>query len=314
MSPSAPRRRRWLVAAVVVANVAGSLFPFRLDPPRYVRNDVRRAPSGQLDFGRHNALRSLSAPEWLPAVLRSGRLGVELEARSAGPQGGPARLFALSESPFHANLVLGQGGDDLLVRVRRPGSTTAGSPAFHVRGVFAHGDWVALDVELEPDRVRVAVDGEPRLDAALPGDTLDSWSPRARVALGDEPGGGRAWRGSLRRATVRVDGDSDDLLAPATLECPAASWVLPDRLRRSPSFDGRELGPALLHFAGFAPLGFLLAREHGARRAALLCALLSLGLSAAKVFVAGRHPAALDVVTQVAGALCGALAARRRRA
>jgi len=302
-----------LPVVVLCAIVAASLFPFRLDPPRFRRNEVVRGPAGEVELGRHNVLRSRGAPAWLRAVRAGGRLAIALEARpAAAEQTGPARILALSHSAYRADLVIGQEVVDLVVRVKRPGSEPWGSPAFVARGALAGRDWIAISVVLEPDRLRVVVDGEVRVDEPLARGYARSWSATCRLALGDEPGGARPWRGTLRCASVDAGGQVHDLLAPGVLEQPAGSWVLPERLSQPRRFGGEGLAVAALHFAAFSVLGWLMARASKTSRprlrAVAACALLGLGLAGAKVFVAARHPSAVDLVVQIVGAAVGARA------
>lgn len=307
---------RGLLLAAVAASLVEALFPFRLDLPVYARNRVERAGPHELRFGGHNVLRTPGPPGWLEEAIAHAALALRLEARPAlASQSGPARILALSESPFRANLVVAQRGPDLVVRVRRPGSDPGGGPPFVVPEALGARRWVSIAVALEARTLRVAVDGREALAAPLPRGTLATWERSSRLALGDEPGGGRPWRGALRRASVEAGGRRHDLLAAGALERPEGSWLLPERLRKPVRLGRSELVAGALHGLGFLAIGALLALHLGGRRVVArclaLCALLSLAGFALKLGIAGRHPHGLDVAVQTLGGATGALLALR---
>ncbi len=312
------RLRAPLIGLLIVAgaNLVAALYPFRLDPPEWRPNEVERLDHGVVTFGGHNVLRSGSTPPWLARVIETSRIRVELEARPTAPdQIGPARILSIAQSPYRADLVIGQSHDDLLVRMRRPGSKPTGSPGLIVSDALSGADWRSFVIELEPDGIEVRLDDGRAFALTLPAESTRTWDAESRVALGDEPVGGQPWRGALRRAEVVVDGRTYDLLVPGALEEPAGSWLLPDRLHRPAGLERTEQLSALAHLLAFVPLGYLLVRTRPERidvlRALLLTAAFAALLTALKLVVAERHPAAIDVVFHAAGGGLGAWLARR---
>lgn len=325
-TPAAVRSDRWcddgkrrrllrlLLLFVAGTNLAFALFPFRLDIPGDAQNGVRRDTDGSLRFsGVRNEATTRGPPSWVAAVAAGSALALQLTVRPAEvDQFGPARIFTVSADYWHANLVVAQEGTDLVVRVRREHSTRGGTPPYVVRDVFAADGWRDVQVDLARDRLAVVVDGQQRLLARLDGAVTGTWDPSYRLALGDEVIGGRAWRGQIRHATVVVDGARTDYVEPPQLDIPSRSSYLPGRLRERPPLKWPEdAAVAGLHMAGCVPLGLilaaLLARRFGPLAWLSTCLLFVTVLQQGKVFVAGRHPATIDLAAYLTGCVVGGL-------
>lgn len=301
--------------------MAVAWLPFRLDPPGRVAVEVDRAEDGALALaGRRVVARGL--PPWAGAGVRAVEsVTVELAVRPADPrQRGPARILTVSDGYTDANLMIGQHGDDLVVRVRRPGSSPAGLPPLVVRDVFAAGGWRQVAVAVDGAAVGVGVDGFPGRRLEVDGPPMRAWDGSYPVLIGDERPGGRVWHGEVRRARVTADGRTVDYLAPGALEVPEEAWYVPSRLREAAALPGGSgLRRSLLHLVAFVPVGALLAaagRRPGVAAAVGAAAAFGLMLQLGKVAFDGRHPSALTVAAQVAGALAGSallLYLRRRR-
>jgi hypothetical protein len=311
-----------LLAAAVFANVFISFHPFQLDPPGRRSNPIVRSADGSLEFLGPSIARTAQPPSFLADAIGSSTLDIELDLRAAeADQWGPARILTISRDYWQSNLTIGQQGADLVVRVRRPGSTLWGGPIFEVPGVFAERRWRHLMVSIEDDRIEIRVDDRLEVEAALPPRSLETWDPDYRLALGDEVIGGRPWRGEMRRAQVSVAGRVADLLEASEIETPATYWYWPNRLRRSQRWNRDELIPGAWHLAGLIPFGFAVARLWRGRRPLLAAGGASLGLSiillGGKIFLSGRHPYFYDMMAQTCGGLLGgwlalALIGRRR--
>lgn len=312
----APRRARRLLALAVLAIAVASLFPFTPDPPRMVGNRLLREDDGTLTFVPPSRARTDAPPTWLPAAIAGDRVGVVLEARSDDPgQDGPARLLTVSRDFYAADLQVGQAAEDLVVRLRRPGSGDAGDPWYEVEGVFGDRAWHRIEVDVVPGRFTIRVDGILRMDEPLPPDALAGWDPDMRLALGDEVIGERGWSGALREASVTVDDARVDYLAAGALEVPDRWWQLPGRLREPVVLDAVEVVSSVAHALAFGVLGALAVWSRP-RRGVLGVAggalAFALALLVAKVGVDGRHPALHDVAVQTAGAVVGAWWGRHR--
>jgi len=308
-----PSRRLalYLVAVVLLVEMAIAFFPFRLDPPRRVDNDVSRTTSGGLRFGEHNRAETAVAPSWIPAARHGSSVAVSLAfVPAVSDQDGPARIFTVSDGFFHGDLTVGQDDDALVVRVRRPGADQAGWPDLRVPGALEAGRPVVVDVVVAPGSIRIAVDGKTALRRRTSSVPASRWNPTYRLALGNELGGGRPWEGEISRAEVRVDGRTYDYLRPGALVVPADFWYATHR-RWEPVLpgSGTDVATGLAHVALFAPLGAVLAAAMPRRRLITVTAaagLVALALTVAKTAFAGRHPSLGDVVWQTAGAWCGA--------
>lgn len=312
--------RLWLLlAAAVLANGVLSFHPFELDPPGQRDNAIVRRADGSLEFAEPGYARTSGPPSFLGDALRSSQLDVDLEVRAAeAEQSGPARILTISRDYWRSNLTIGQEGTELVVRLRRPESTSWGDPAFEVPGVFAERRWRHVSVSIGNDRIEIRVDGRLELEAALPQGALTTWDPDYRLALGDEMVGGRPWRGEMRRARVSVASDVVDLLEAPEIEIPPQLWYWPRRLTQPFRWRQGEFLVGAWHLVAFLPIGFAVARLWRRRRPLLAAGVASSGLSLllllGKIFLSGRHPYLYDLMTQTCGGLLGGWLALRSSA
>ncbi|MCP3916658.1 MAG: LamG domain-containing protein [bacterium] len=313
------------LVVVVGAIMAGSLWPFRpaVGWPHKVRNQLERRADGSLRFAATSVARTLAAPAWLPRVIGGAAFAVEVEARTTDTdQEGPARLFTLSPNPYERNLMIGQEGADLLVRVRRPGSDWNGEPPLVVPGVFANDEWHRCTLSIANGELLLAVDGVERTRTPFGERARRRWSSDYRVGLGDELTLDRPWEGELRRALVVVDGEEFDYTAPAAIDEPREVWLFPEASRFLLRPDPRGARTVFAHLLAFVAFGaaYALAARRGERsvlRLACWATLLGLGKELAKILVEGRHATLLHVPVEVLGALIGGgavLFVLRRRA
>lgn len=307
------RQARLILAVLVGGYLVASLFPFQLDSWHRVDNAAMRSGEsivfpapGIVTFGNPPAALSPS----LDAIELPLRF--ELEVEPAGQQSGPARILALSAGPESQSLVIGQSGDDLVVRVRRAGSTASGTPPIVVPGALAKDGSRRVAVEVGADDLTVAVAGT--VVERVPADGIEGWDRRHRLVLGNEHGGRRPWLGRIDVATVSSPDEHLDLLALGDI--PAHYWSLPDRLATSPPwYLAWDVGLVeVLHgltMAGIAFLGVRAAPRRPAWVVLAACWTLSVVTLAAKFFVAWRHPAVGDLVVECIGAAIGVVAGRR---
>lgn len=294
----------WLVLQVTIA-----WAPFIPETPRWVDNDAQRTGPG-LRFGGEPARALATFPEpW----STQADLAIALRVRTSVPsQTGPARVLSIARDQHAANLMIGQSGDDLVVRVRDEASDAVGEPAVVIPGVFGTGRWRRIDVVLGTE-TRVLVDHLPVATRA--GRALVTWAPGYLISLGDEVTGARPWAGAIAHATVTSGGRTVDLLAPGVLAVPSQYLLLPDRWRESSSPD---VGTAAGHVASWLVGGGLRAAlaPVAPARVAAEAASLAVGLQAGKLFVEDRHASLADAGLQMASALVGVWACstvRRRR-
>jgi hypothetical protein len=304
-----------LVGVVFLAYGALALAPFHWVPPRRVDNAATIAAEG-IRFRGAGLAHTREAPGWLERAATLGGLRLSLRIRTYSlEQNGPARIFTVSRDLHVANIMVGQHGPDLVLRLRHSGTSPAGKPQYSVRGAFRDTDWHDVEVVIAPGNLRVVVDGRLRLDTPLPERALTGWHRGHLVALGNELNGLRPWLGEVTRAVVDVDGERIDYARPGALTLPDTfwmfanrpKWLLPDEVDHD---SYKDWGANL---ASFVLLGFLLGALGGTqgswRRALAVCALASLSIEVAQGFFS-RHPDSTDWVLNTLGGGAGAGVAR----
>jgi hypothetical protein len=285
-------------------------FPLRSHVTRVARTAPVISADGVVTFEGSSVLVGEPGPAWVDDAATSGQLAVRLAFRAADDdQRGPARMLTVTEDVRHADLMIGQDGRDVVVRVLRPGSDTGGDPPYRIAAAVEAGTWQVLDVRLGGGRIEASLDGRPVLDEPLGGppgvSPLAGWDRGYRVALGDEPLGDREWAGQLREATVTAPQHRVDLLAAGALRAGTGEvlHVHTREILRPPDDSPLFVGLRMLIFA---PVGLALGlRLRRPLVAAILAAAVPTVLALGKLFVAGRHPGLVEVVVGAAGALIG---------
>jgi hypothetical protein len=300
-----------LAGLVFVAYGALALAPFSWAPPRRVVN-AATADRDSITFPAAGLAYSREALPWLERAAMRGTFRLEVRFRPYSlQQHGPARIFTVSRDLHLANVTLGQQGADLVLRLRRPGSTLNGKPGYIMAGVVRDGRWHEVDITIAPGSLRVTVNGRTALDTTLPEQPLAGWDRGHRVALGSELNGLRTWQGEIARALVDVDGERIDYAGRGALAVPETfwsfanrpTWFLPDEISRHSVKDW------IANFVLFAVPGFVLGGRGSWWRALAICSLASLGVEIAQAFFS-RHPASMDWLLNTAGAGVGAGIAR----
>lgn len=297
---------RWLVALGIASLAVVSWYPFQLDVPRWASNGVTVLDDGTWRFTGPSLATTHAPPAWLHAAKEAGELEVRLSARTGQvAQDGPARLLSLSEDTRDQNLMIGQSGTYLVVRVRTAGGERVRAA---VADVFADEGWRTIVVTIGDGTARIHVDGDVVAETTLR--PFPHWADDHRLTLGNErAGGSRAWEGEIREASVRIDDRSVDLLTETDWDVPERVWYVPDRLRAAWA-RGLTDRPAvsLLHLAAAVAIGFVAIRA-GRRPRIVVTAtwwiVAVLVLNGGKVLVAERHPSLLTAALQVAGGLLG---------
>lgn len=316
------RRATWARAAFaggVVLLVMVSWWAFRLEVPLLVESGVETRSDGSLQFLGEASAATIGPPTWLAAALEQERLEVVLRLRTSEPdQGGPARILALSAPPqgegrdvLEHNLMIGQDGPDLIVRVVRPGTGEQGTPPLIAAGVFAEPEW--RDVELVlADEITLTVDGRVHAREAPTSGWAAGWDDQHELSLGNTLSGERPWAGTIARATVVVGNEAVDVLSSPELDVEEQTVRLPPRLRVGESRPPTQrilLGG--LHLLLGAFLGATLVAGWSDRPLRTHLGLL-IGLAvvanAGKILVAGRHPSIATALLQAGGAGLGAAA------
>lgn len=310
---SRAQRRAGAVVLLVVGVLAlQSWLPFDAELPLFRRTEPVRTVNGTIALDGRAVLQSDDAPDWLAGARARSEIAVDLEVRPATwRQGGPARILTVSDDTHAADLMIGQNETDLVVRLRHPGTDQNGEPGYSVRGVLTPEVWHTISLTVLHGDLTVEVDGDVVIHEDLGSDRpLSGWDLGYTVALGDEPVGERGWAGSIRRAVVSSPSGTSNLLGTGELD-PGTGEIVRSRVRTFPTAKAED--PTLITLARlltFAPIGagaHLLWRNW--RRTSLVVVAVALGLTAGKLFIAGRHPLAADAAVGVAGGYVGALAA-----
>lgn len=314
-----------LVLLALTSYGAACLYPYSFSLPRQVHNQAERTPAGTLAFPGPGVAVTTGPLDWLLEVDAISRLELQVTARSWRPdQQGPARILTISAGPSERNLTVGQQGAALVLRVRRPGSTPNGTPAYEVADVFGTPDWRTILVRLEDERLTLSVDGITRIEETYSDPPLRDWDWGYPLAMGNEPplgrlGDDRAWIGEIREALVRINETEIDYLEETATEQPKDWWERPPPRAHSLDLD-RTLtfyrdSDIALNLLGFMPFGALLILLYGRHlsvtRIAGYGALLSLSIELLQIALPMRHPSLTDLLVNTLGAGLGAYLMRR---
>jgi VanZ family protein len=317
--------------AALVLYPAVSLWPYQWYAARFVANGAVPLPGGGVRFASPGIALADGAPVWLAPALATHRLELSLRVRSlAVEQSGPARILTFSTSPGDSNLMVGQDGADLVLRLRTPWTdqigTIGGEPVARLPDLFRTPAWADLRIIVEPGCLRIGVADEPPVERPLPRLPLANWDPGQRLALGNEVTHNRPWLGEIRRAVVSSGGRTADHAEAGRLEFPRTFLVIAESPKLVP-LHRLNVRDAVLNVIFYLPLGFLLARLLGAGRgwrpsrvalgALFAVVAVSLSMEVLQIFLPRRFPSIDDLIFNSLGGGLGiglALWAQRRRA
>jgi hypothetical protein len=310
------RRKAWLLvaaAAAITLPAAEAWIPIGTERVCVEREPPVRAGS-TLDFQSRSVLIGESGPPWLAQAIATGRFQLDLRFMTYWrDQSGPAWIFAVSDDADNADLVVGQDGPDLVVRVRRDRSDADGTPEFRIPHVLAAGEPRHLRLVIERTWMTASVDGRVVRRVLLAGPpALGTWDAAQRVTIGDEEDGGHGWIGGVFEATVGDGAAAEALIASGALR-PGEGIVEFDRPRVIDRPGDTAPVSVAVRLALFVPLGMTLVwllRRPGL--AVLAGVAFVLVLAAGKWFVPSRHPSAAEVVIGVVGVSAGVVVAGRR--
>jgi VanZ family protein len=303
---------RAAVPLALVIYALGLLWPFEFRVPARVANGAVWTEAATLRFEAPGLALSPAPPVWQEASRKAGSFRVSIRARSFSPnQNGPARLFTLARDTYFQNLVIGQAGDDLVVRLRglcrilhAHGRTCP--KQLRVPAVFAASEWVDLDLRVEPGRISLRAGSGPSLELSTVKDPLRGWDPQHRLALGNDVSGLRPWLGELARVTVRTPLGEENWLDPAKLGLPGAFWLL-DRQPKLEPFYHVPFGDVIINILLYMPFTILIAgcfRRYGTYSFLLtttIVFLTSASFEVGQLFVETRNFSLTDIFLNVAG-------------
>ncbi|MGH8502331.1 MAG: VanZ family protein [Gammaproteobacteria bacterium] len=308
---------KFLLPFFVVGYWVLGFYPFHwFSPFTIYENAVEKTADGGFSFRQPGIAHTGSAPSWVKAAIKDNAFEVKLEVLSYNAhQTGPARIFTLSLDHQTRNFTIGQSNADLVVRLRTSATGPNGTPEYLVRQVFGDSAIHRVAVRVQPEEIRIEVDGRQRLIAALPSDALSTWDAGHWLALGNEFTFQRPWRGEIREAIVRVHGAKFDYAA-ANLRMPNTYQMGTQAFSNellgavSISLEHASLRDRVVNFVGFAPLGLLLSFVGQKLRSPATtfawCGLLSLSIETGQLFLEARVASTVDVLLNAAGGCVGA--------
>jgi VanZ like family len=305
-----PAIRRVTLMAAFAIYACLSLEPFDWQLPRQQVNHAERLPEGWR-FPESGIVIAAPPHPWLEAAQHAETIGVFLLVRPLFTvQSGPARILTISRDAHLRNLTIGQEDDDLVVRLRTEetdlNGLRTGEPVARVEDAFRAGNWVAIDLQIRPRELALAIDGERAVVVALPEAVLATWQRSLQLALGNETTCDRPWRGEIQKAVIEVAGEAIDYARRHDVEVPATCWVIgyppvvvPFRLL----FPQDIVRNVLMYL----PLGCLLGlairpRSWRALVGGLLAILaVSASLEGAQMLVASRFTSVDDIICNTIG-------------
>ena len=166
---------------------------------------VRRTPGGLEVTGEARIAGDGPATKIIDAVRATG--GVTIEAwltPAEKTQTGPARIVTISDGASERNVTLGQDGGRYDARLRSSRATDAnGRPSSRTdeNAVRADRPSHVVFARRSVGRTHLWVDGVRRRSDNSEGD-LKNWDDGFRLALANEPGADRPWRGTLHRVAI----------------------------------------------------------------------------------------------------------------
>jgi len=315
------KRRAYLLftlSFLFIYLIAG-LYPFQFKTPwsQQLDNGVVSTPDQALHFLSPGIAYTKDAPSWLPHAIAASSLELSLEVRTAErEQEGPARIFTLSLNPFFTNLTVAQQGTSLSVRMRNRYTNLSGRPDYWVSEVFSDRDWHQIDIRITSKTLEIRIDKNTFAAIPLPDRPFESWNPSYRLALGNELSGDRPWRGSIRKAVVRIRDKSFDYLVPNALHVPESFIIESTKAIHLVPFINAQYSRAnfvdwTINLFGFMPFGWLLVMYRRPRPGVFLAIILSAGVSAtieaSQLFLlADRSPSTEDLILNTFGGAIGA--------
>ena len=160
--------------------------------------------AGALTLTEGGRLQTLEPPRRLvEAIRRTGECTVEAWVQAADEkQKGPARIVSLSRSASARNLTLGQDGTRFDVRFRTTTTSGNGIPSTQTEPRTVNRQLThVLYSRSRTGNAKIFLNGKLSAERQVEGD-LSNWDKNCQLVLGDEVGGGRAWRGTFFRVAI----------------------------------------------------------------------------------------------------------------
>lgn len=288
------------LAAMMMAYLLATTYPFK-----WVVNGAL-LEQGVAIFRENGILQSQEPPSWMSEVISENELSVSLAVQPyLSYQTGPARILTISRDHHSRNLTIGHDGHDLIVRLRRSANTLNGTPPYVSPAVFRDAGARNIVISIRREILRVWVDGELKIDEALPNHPLAHWDPDFLLALGNELTWQRPWRGEITRAQIETPSGAIDVLSPLAIKTPR----IRERVGGWWQYVTTDPIDLLANLIAFIAIGILSVRclsRPDSIHAAIIWVPVCLTAEFLQLFIAGRFSSVSDLFVNILGTLIGA--------
>jgi len=312
-------RPRGVILLIAVGSyLAAALFPFDWQARAPHANGLSMAETGALRFESAGWAHTSTSPPWVRAAIQDQVLTVTMRFRSTnGTQTGPARLFTLSENSRACNLMIGQDRQDLVVRIRHPGTSRNGTPPVVLSSVIRPGQSQRFVAVVRATHAEFSIDDHPVVSQEFASSPFPTWDSRYGASIGNEWSLWRPWIGSIDALQVIAGERTVDILRSSHLVRPEELSYTKTAIRNATltreawSSEPHDILQNVLGFVPFGFLLFLLFPRSRSFRLLLLVFALSLAMESTQLFADQRKSSPTDLVTNTVGGAIGIAAAGR---
>ena len=303
---------------VIVVNVVSSWYPFIVDLPERMSNTARQRNDGSWDVDGSSRVTGHPSKH-TAAAMATNQFRLTIEARPALPdQFGPARLFAIGRSPYDASFMIGIERNEVVLRLPCSGVATGIGAEWRVP--IQGWQEIMVSVWLDPTAdslipsIQVGTGQRTQLQNNCPGSTVPMLPDvEAPWTLGNVNSGHRPFVGSIVKLELDRAGDHVDLLRDTRWQAPTTFWIWSERVYQP---AGDHALAATWHFVSFVPLGFLAGVAtpifgYPGVLGGILA--FSAALNGGKLLIVSRHASLDDLLFNLAGAIAGLAAYKRRK-
>ena len=150
------------------------------------------------------------ADELLVAARKSDELSIEATLLTASSdQNGPARIISFSSGPNSSNFMLGQEDEQLVFRLRTPGTSENGATDEVKLGKIEPGRSTHVLIRYRDGKLEAFIDGKLSLSTDSIQGSFNNWTGQSLV-FGDEVDGGRNWAGEIEGVAIYTRYLSDE--------------------------------------------------------------------------------------------------------
>ncbi|MEZ5591608.1 MAG: VanZ family protein [Gammaproteobacteria bacterium] len=298
-------------------------YPFIITSPIYFyKNNAHFTDKNSLFILKPGIAYTKRPPSWVSDIITNETFEIRLKFLSFNAyQDGPARIFTLSRDHYHANLMIGQTKNDIVIRVRTPYTEKNGVPGYIIRNVFHQQSpdikkVNELIIQAKPGFLEAKLNGTEVLSTTLPLHSFVVWDPSYRIAFGNEFTFQRPWLGTIEEAVVIV-GNQISHYSNENLKTPANYIKTRENLNVQSIFCtlsktcNLNAFDIIINFFGFLPFGFILIllkfnSIFSITTVFFYSASLSLSIEFGQLFFQYRFPSISDFLFNSAGGVLGA--------